>query len=66
MLDFNGMKKGFYFVKEDNAWDIMFFDGNDFYNTVAGQYDSCDHKRWIEEVGDKIELPDTQPTRITE
>ena len=58
MLDFSKLEKGFYPVKEDDAWDIMYFDGDDFYNTCSGQYDSCEHIRWITEIGERIKLPD--------
>jgi len=57
MIDVTGIEKGFYKVKEDGEWEVMFFDGSDFYDTTNGQYSSYDHARWIEEIGDKIEFP---------
>jgi hypothetical protein len=56
-MDFSKLAKGFYPVKEDGAWDLMYFDGDDFYDFISGQYGACDHRLSITEVGEKIELP---------
>lgn len=58
MIDCSKMEKGFYFVKTDGAWTIMAFENDEFYDTISGDYASCDHKDFIEEIGDKIELPE--------
>ena len=58
-MDFSKLEKGFYPVREDDDdWEVMYFDGKDFYDTTYGQYDSCDTKSFITEIGKKIVLPD--------
>ena len=57
MLDFHGLKKGFYKVNYDSKWTVMHFDGFDWSDFVSGDYSSCDQKKYILEVGEKIVLP---------
>jgi hypothetical protein len=57
MINFDGLKKGFYKVNNDGDWTVMHFDGADWADFISGDYSACDNNQYILEVGEKIELP---------
>ena len=56
-MNFDSLEKGFYPVEDDGEWSVMFWDGKEFYDTSSGSYSSCDHTKYIQAVGERIELP---------
>ena len=57
-IDFSDFESGFYPVKEDDGWTVMFWDGGSclFLDHIQGQYDPHDPST-ILDISDRIELP---------
>lgn len=54
-MENNPTQEGFYKVRNDDGWTVMYFDGAEWYDHVSGQYAECENSKFILETGERVD-----------